>query len=160
VPQFDATVFLPQMVWLAIFFAILYFGIVRLTLPKVGRVIAQRDAQVTGDLGVAETSKKEADRLRAEHDAGVARAQEAARARVAEAQAAAARSLEAKLAQSKAGVEARQAEADAALAKARGDALGQIERVAAEAAAEIVTKLTGTRPPESDAADAARAALA
>ncbi len=158
-PQFDPTFFLPQMVWLAIFFAILYFGIVRWTLPKVGKVMQAREDQVSGDLGTAETAKAEADRMAADYDAGIATAQDAARAKVNEARASAAAAIEAKLKASNAVIADKAAKAEADLNAARGKALGEIEGVAASAAADIVERLTGKRPADTVAAKAAQGAL-
>lgn len=159
-PQFDLANFTPQLAWLAFFFAILYFGVVRLTLPKLGRVMTARDDRVSGDLVAAEAAKAEADRMQADYDAGVAAAQDAARTRLNEARGAASAALEGKLARSKAALDARADEAQAALDTARTTALGQIETVAADAAADIVERLTGARPAEREAVDAARTALA
>jgi len=159
-PQFEFSTFLPQMVWLAIFFAVLYFGVVRLTLPKVGRVIEAREDQVSGDLSAAQGAKAESDRMAADYDAGVAAAQDAARARVAEARAAAALSIEAKLKASNAAIEAKSGAAQAELDAARSSALGEIEGVAASIAADIVERLTGERPAETVAAVAALGAIA
>lgn len=159
-PQFDLANFTPQLVWLAFFFAILYFGVVRLTLPKLGRVMTAREDQVTGDLSAAEAAKAAADRMQADYDAGVAAAQDAARTRLNEARGAATAALEGKLAASKAALDARADEARVSLDAARATAFGQIEAVAADAAADIVERLTGARPAEREAASAARAALA
>ncbi|CAN5466830.1 ATP synthase subunit b 2 [soil metagenome] len=159
-PQFELANFTPQLAWLAIFFVILYFGVVRLTLPKLGRVMTAREDQVTGDLNVAERAKAEADRITTAYDAGVAEAQNAARAKMKEAQAAATVAVEAKLASSKAALDASAATAQTALDAALQKVLGQIETVAADVASEIVEKLTGVRPATAEAAAAARATLA
>jgi len=159
-PQFDfAHVAVPQLVWLALFFAVLYFAIILPTLPKLGRVMEARENQVAGDIGTAEAAKAEADRIGADYDAGIAAAHEQARRRTEAARASAAQSLEAVLARSKASLDARTAEAEASLAAARRAALAEIETVAAEAAADIVEKLTGQRPAPDASAAAARAAL-
>ncbi|MBX9859208.1 MAG: ATPase [Sphingomonas sp.] len=159
-PQFDFThVFWPQIIWLAVFFAILYFGIVQATLPKLGRVMETRDNQVTGDIATAEAAKAEADRLKVDYDNGVAAAQDTARVRLGAARTEATKAIEAKLAAANAVIEARTTEAQASLATARTKALGEIESVAADAAATIVEKLTGARPADDLAAAATRAAL-
>lgn len=158
-PQFDfQNVFLPQLVWLAVSFSILY-GIVLLTLPKLGRVMQAREDKVTGDLTEAETAKAAADSLGQEYSAGVAEAQDAARASLVAARVKAAKSVEAKLAKAGAKLQSQSDEAEAALAEARSRALGEIETVAAEAAADIVERLTGARPDAAQAGAAARAAL-
>jgi F-type H+-transporting ATPase subunit b len=159
-PQFNLANFMPQLVWLALFFAILYFGVVRLTLPKLGRVMTAREDQVTGDLANAEKAKGEADRMAADYDASVLAAQDAARAKLGEARTAATAALEARLAASNAALDAKANEAQAGLDAALDKALGQIESIAAEAAADIVERVTGRRPAEGEAATAARASLA
>ena len=98
-PQFEfSTVFIPQIAWLAIIFVILYFGVVRLTLPKVGKVMQAREDQVAADLDTAEKAKASADRLQADYDAGVAAAQEAARASLTASRAKSAAAIEPKAA--------------------------------------------------------------
>jgi len=160
-PQFDfANVFVPQIAWLALFFAILYFGVVRLTLPKVGKVMQAREDQVTGDLDTAEQAKASADRLAADYDAGVAAAQESARASLAASRAKSAAAIEKKLAKANEKLGAQADAAEAELSAARARALGEIEGVAADAAADIVEKLTGKRPAGTQAVSAARSALA
>jgi F-type H+-transporting ATPase subunit b len=68
-PQFHLDNFVPQLAWLAIFFAILYFGIVRLTLPKLGKTLDAREDRISGDLSTAERAKGEADALSASYAA-------------------------------------------------------------------------------------------
>lgn len=159
-PQFDPANWFPQFVWLAIVFAILYFGIVRTTLPRIGRVVAARDEKVSGDVDSAARAKAEADRMAADYDAGLSSARESARAKLEAARGEAARSLEAKLAETRTALDARSHEAAASLGQARAKAMAEIEAVAAEAAAEVVEKLTGSRPDKDAAGAAARAALA
>ncbi len=160
-PQFDfAHIIWPQLIWLAIFFAILYFGIVQPTLPKLGRVMTARENQMTGDLATAEQAKADADRLAAEYESGVLAAQESARARLAAARASATASIEDKLAKANLALDAKAEAAQASLDAARDSALAEIESVAADAAAAIVEKLTGARPEDGQAVAAARAALA
>jgi F-type H+-transporting ATPase subunit b len=160
-PQFDFHhVFWPQVVWLAVFFAVLYFGVVRMTLPKLGRAMEAREEKMTGDIAIAETAKAEADRIGADHDAGVASAQETARGKLNAARAKAAASVEKKLAAANEALVVHGAEAQASLDAARAQAMVEIEAVAGDTAADIVEKLTGRRPAGNVANAAARAALA
>lgn len=159
-PQFDLAVFVPQLVWLTVFFAILYFGVVSLTLPRLGRVMETREATVTGDIAAAETAKADADRMAEEYDAGIEAARHGARDTVGAAKGKATAALEAKLAEGNAANDARLAAAEADLAGARNRALGEIEGVAADVAADIVERLTGARPDATAATAAARGALA
>ena len=158
-PQFDFANFVPQLAWLAIFFAILYFGIVQLTLPKVGKVMTAREDKVSGDLATAETAKAEADRIGEDYAAGIAAAQDQARARLAEARSGVARSVEAKLAAANAEFERKHEAAEAELNKARAAALGKVEALAAELAGDIVERLTGNRPDDGETTRVAKRAM-
>ncbi|WP_136161448.1 hypothetical protein [Sphingomonas flavalba] len=159
-PQFDFATFVPQLAWLTAFFAILYFGIVRFTLPKLGRVMTAREDQVTGDIATAERAKAEADNIQAAYDEGIAEARERARATLADSKAQVGRSVEARLAAAGEEVDARLKTAEAALEQARAKAMTSIESIAAEASADIVERFTGKRPTPSVAAKAAKAAVA
>jgi F-type H+-transporting ATPase subunit b len=159
-PQFDFHhVFWPQVAWLAVFFAVLYFGVVQRTLPRLGRTMTAREDQVNGDIATAEAAKAESDRISADYEAGVAAAQDSARGKLVEAQAKATAALEKKLAASNEVLGAQAAAAQASLDAARGKALGEIEAVASSAAADIVEKLIGKRPAAGVADNAARTAL-
>ncbi|HYZ48778.1 MAG TPA: ATP synthase F0 subunit B [Sphingomonas sp.] len=149
-PQFELANFIPQLAWLAVFFAIL-FGIVMLTVPKIGKVMTQREETVSGDVRTAEAAKAEADRIEAEYHASVAEAREQAREALNGARAKSAKAVEERLAAATAEAERKQAEAQAQLDAARERALADVQAVAAEVAADIVERLTGKRP-EADAA--------
>ncbi|QDM40283.1 MULTISPECIES: ATPase [Bacteria] len=160
-PQFDfGTVFIPQLFWLAVFFVVLYFGIVRLTLPRLGKVMDERTSKIDGDLAVAQSAKDAADELveqnRVEREANHARAREA----LAEANAAAAAAREQRVAAAKASTDAHTAAAEQRIAGAREAARVALRDVAAENAQAIVAKLTGSEPSRDAAASAVDAALA
>lgn len=160
-PQFDfARVFLPQLVWLLIFFAILYFGIVQMTLPKLGKTMTAREDKVTGDIAAAEAAKGEADSLGAAYAEGIDAAHADARAAVNAAKAKASAKVEAQLAELGKTLSGKIAAAEASLDTARAKAFGEIEAVAGEAAGDIVERLTGKRPDAKAATAAAKEALA
>ena len=160
-PQFDfANVFWSQLFWLAITFGILYFGVVKLTLPKLGRVMEDREAKVLGDLDRAEEAKKSADELEDAHKATLNKARDEARTSVAEAKAEAAKASDKKIKAADKRAEAKLEKAQAEIDAARTKALGEIEAVAAENAAAIVEKLTGDKPAAASIKKAAKAALA
>ncbi len=154
-PQFDfATVFWPQLFWLSIVFAVLFFGVVMPTLPKIARVVDERESKVANDLLAAEAAKMIADKMAVDYAADIAESQNTARTSLSEAKAKAAASGEAALAKANAKVEATLAAAEVALATAKSTALAEIESIAAEASADIVEKLTGARPSVSVSAAA------
>ncbi|WP_420605635.1 ATPase [Novosphingopyxis sp.] len=160
-PQFEFdTVLIPQLFWLGIFFAILYFGVVRLTLPKLGRVMEHREDKVNGDIDAAAAAKQSADQLEADYKAGIAKARDDARVALADAKTEAGRTTEARLAEATRASDVEIEAAEGRIAEARAAAMQEIETVATESAVSIVDRITGKAPPEAKARGAAKAALA
>lgn len=154
-PQFEfATVFWPQLFWLSVVFAVLFFGVVMPTLPKIARVVDERESKVASDLSAAEAAKATADSLAVNYAADIAASQNAARASLSAAKAKATSSGEAALAKANVKIEATLAAAEIALATAKSSALAEIESIAVAASSDIVEKLTGARPSASAAASA------
>ena len=146
-PQFDfANVFWPQVAWLAVLFVVLYFGVVRMTLPKLGKVMEQREDKIAGDIAAAKAAKETADEVDARYHAEMNASREQARAAIAAAKADAAKASEARLAEAGAKAEARVAEAEARIATAVKAAEGKLADAAAESAQASVAKLTGVEP--------------
>lgn len=160
-PQFDFhNVFWPQLFWLAVFFVVLYFGIVRLTLPRLGRVIDERAAKIDGDLEAARKAKREADEISENVAAEMQRTRETALAQIGEAKTAAVKARETRI--SAADAEAAQ-KIDAAqqrIAEARDKAHASLRVVAAESAHAIVVKLTRQEPTADEVSRAVDTAMA
>jgi F-type H+-transporting ATPase subunit b len=147
-PQFDFdTVFTPQLFWLAVLFIVLYFGVVRMTLPKLGAVMAQREDKIADDLSTARLAKDNAEAVSAAYQAELATSRDAARAAMAEAKAGAAKASEARLAQAGDKADAELAAAEARIAQAVAEAEAPLRDVSAEGAQAIVSRLTGIEPP-------------
>jgi F-type H+-transporting ATPase subunit b len=149
-PQLDYHTFLPQLVWLAIAFVMLYILMSRLGLPKISGVIEGRRQRLDGDLGRAAALKEEAEAALAAYQKALADARAAAQetlrqtgeklaAEAAERQ----RQLAATLAEQIAAAEQR-------IAAGKEQALGEIRGIAAEVGGAIVQKLTGA-PPDARA---------
>jgi F-type H+-transporting ATPase subunit b len=156
-PQFDfAHVFWPQVAWLAVFFAVLYFGVVRLTLPKLGKVMGEREDKISGDLSAAKAAKDAADEVDARYHAEMDASREEARKAIAAAKADAARASEKSLAKAAVASEKQIADAEARIAQAVGKAQEALRDAAAESAQAIVARLTGAEPK----LDAAKASVA
>jgi F-type H+-transporting ATPase subunit b len=158
VPQFEPANFLPQLAWLAVIFTVLYFAVVRPTLPKVGRIIDEREGRVAGDLDAAEAAKGEADAIRTRYDDGMATAREAAQGEVAAAHAAAATAAEARMKELGAVLDARAAEATTRIDASRAAAKASLAATTADLTGEAVARLTGldVPPAEIEAALAAQ----
>lgn len=159
-PQFEVANFAPQIAWLVLAFAILYFGIVGTTLPRLARTVTAREDKVSGDIKAAETAHGEADRVRDAYAAEMRDAHAKAQAAVAEGKSKAIAETEAKLGAANAELEARQDKALAEVQVAQARAMADIQTIAAQAAADIVAKLGFSRPDDTAALDAVRTALA
>jgi F-type H+-transporting ATPase subunit b len=153
-----------QVVWMAIILVVLYRVLSRWGLPEIGKVLAQRDATIQGDLETARAAKAAADEAVAALNKTMQQARGAAQTEITKAVAEAKAKA---LAQSQAlaqKLEAQLEDSEAQITAARTAALAAIKPVAADAAAEMLARLTGRKPesaalnPQIDAAYAARAA--
>ena len=158
-PQFDFanSMVWAQLAWLGLAFLILYFGIVRMTLPKLAKTLDAREGQVANDIATAERAKAEADMMAARYAAGIETAHLSARAAIAEAKSKAAANVERAISAGDILIAERAETADGILSAARAKALTEVKEVAKDAAAAIVERLTGHRP---DAAVVAAASSA
>lgn len=158
-PQFWLEDFAPQIVWLAISFALLYFLMSRVALPRITSVLEQRQERIAADLDKAAALREQAEKVLAEYEEAVAKARSEARGIIAEQAAAAA--AEADRRQHELG-ERLQREANAAAARidaAKTQALGEVRQVAADLASAAAGRLLGTEVAVEDAASAVDAAM-
>ncbi|HEY0113095.1 MAG TPA: ATPase [Allosphingosinicella sp.] len=153
-------IFASQLFWLVLTFAIIYLVIGRGMLPKIEATVEARDQRIAGDLAAAEAARRTAEEVdaanRARTEANRADALKVAQA----AKEASAREAEAKVKAADAATGARVAEAEARIRAATDAALGDIENVAAEAAQDMVARLTGVAVSRDQAVNAVKAALA
>ena len=151
-----ALVYQSQWFWLLLTLGVIYFFVGRGIVPKVEATVDARDAKIAADLAEAERLRAAAE---AEEETWRKKMNEAHAEAVtvaAQAKSASAHDAEVRVKAADAEIAKKLDAAAAALATARTSALTEIEGVAAEAARDIVAKLTGaTVSPE-----AARAAVA
>jgi F-type H+-transporting ATPase subunit b len=148
-------VYLSQWFWLLLVLGSLYFFVGRGIVPKVEETVDQRDARIAADLAEAERLQAEAERTEEAWRARINQAHAEGQAAAAEAKAKAGRDAEKRVAKAESEIAVKTEAAAAALAEARAAAMTEIEGVAAEAARDIVAKLTGAKVSDK----AARAAV-
>lgn len=153
-PQLDISTFAPQIIWLALVFGVLYFVVVRSSLPKVAQVIESREAHITAELASAEAAREAAAAAEATRDDALAKARAESQQVLLAAKDAIAAETSAKLAALDVELTTRLSAAETRLQEARAQSLGQIDAVAADAAASIVEKLTGVSVGSEEAARA------
>ena len=140
-PQFDATTFSSQLIWLVITFVLLYLVLSRVALPRIASVLEERQRRIGGDLEKAAELKAEADKVLAEHEAAMAEtragAQEVIRVAKQEMAAESARRQD-ELATR---IAATAADAESRIDAARKAALANIREVAVDVAQEATKRL-------------------
>jgi len=148
-----------QVAWLALTFLVLFFVVSRLVLPRVTKVLGEREEKVANDLDTAERLRADAEDVKASYEAAVAEARLKAQQTVA----AAKDTIQADSAKTQAKLDeklgTKTAKAEAAIAAARTEALADIGAVATEVATDMVVKLGGVEPKEKAVKDAVKAAL-
>ena len=144
-PQLDISLWPPQLVWLAISFAILYFIVSRIIIPRTGGVIEQRKTTVAADLASAEKDKVDSQNALKAYEASLADA----RAKASDVAISARTKLNAETDAARAKIDAelaaKSAGSDKKIAISKSKALANIDEVAADIAATIVDKLTGAK---------------
>lgn len=154
-----ALVYQSQWFWLLLVLGVIYFFVGRGIVPKVEATVDERDAKIAADLAEAQRLQDEAEASeeawRAKMNAAHAEAQEV----MSKAKAKASQNVEKAVAKADAEIAGKLGEAEAALAEARNSALAELEGVAAEAAQDIVAKLTGSKVTDAAAKKAVAGVL-
>ena len=153
-------IYASQLFWLAIVFALIYFGIGKAMVPKIERTIDDRSARIAGDLAAAEAARAAAHSADETYQSGLDTARSAAMHTVADAQHAATAALEAKTKASDADIADRLEAATVRIEDTKRRALGEIEMLTVDAVEAIVAKLSGVSVDRTAAEAQVRSELA
>ena len=148
-----------QIFWLLIVFGLIYFGIGKAMLPKVAGTVEARDRKIADDLAEAERARARADEIEAAYNARITEARAVALKAAQDAKAASAAEAEKRVKAADAELAAQAAKAEADLAAAQAQAMAGIEDVAAEAAQDIVARISGRTVDKAAASGAVKAVL-
>lgn len=142
-PQFRVEYWGGQIIWLLILFAILYFLLARVFIPRLRKVVDTRAETIAGALDEARRTQAEADAqaqaLQREIETGRAEARRLA----ADAQGKAQADLNARLAAEDQRLAGQVAEAETRIRGMRDQAMTNVQSIAADISQAIVQKLTG-----------------
>jgi F-type H+-transporting ATPase subunit b len=152
-------IFFSQLFWLLVVFGIIYFWIGRGMVPKIQSVVEDRDRKIAEDLAAAQRAREQAEaaeeayreRIDASRSEALKVAQQAKHQAVLD--------TEKRLKAIDAKIGKRVAEAEEKIRAAADAARRELEPVAAEAASELVAKLTGQKIAATDAGPAVKAVL-
>ncbi|QKR99996.1 ATPase [Sphingomonas sp. CL5.1] len=155
-----AATYASQIFWLLLTFGIVFFIVGRGMLPRVQKTIDSRDRSIADDLAAASRARDEADKAEEAWRQRDHANREKAQALVAEARARAAKATEATLHAANEEQVAKIAAGEAEVRAATTRALDEIEAVAAEAAQDIVARVSGASVTVDEARGAVKAAMA
>ncbi|MFE9082980.1 hypothetical protein ACQKKG_14060 [Brevundimonas sp. NPDC003935] len=157
-PQFDFAHWGGQIVYLLFLFVILYILIAKVFAPRLRRVLDERAETISSAVATARSVQAEAAGQAEAAKAEVEKARAEARATAVAAKARVAEEAQARQAQEEAVVSARIAEAEAAIAKTRDAAMVHVSTVAADTAHAMIERLTGKAPTAAEVAAAVKGA--
>jgi F-type H+-transporting ATPase subunit b len=158
-PQLEVSTFVPQLVWLAITFVVLYALMSAIGLPRVGGAIDARRRRVDDDLSEAAQLKAQAEAVLAAYQTTLAQARADAQAAVKETtdrMAAQAAERQRQLGESL----ARQTgEAERQIAAAKQRALAELPAIVTEVARSVTEKVMGSAADSTNLSHAVERAL-
>ena len=160
-PQIEqlSEIFFSQLFWLLLVFGIIYFWIGRGMVPKIQSVVEDRDRKIAGDLAAAQSAREQAEAAEEAYRERIDASRSEAMKVAQEAKTQAALDTEKRLKVVDEQIGARVTEAETRIRAAAEAARRELEPVAAEAASELVTKLTGQTISAKDAEPAVKAVL-
>ena len=151
-PQLNPHDMVPQLVWLAILFAVLYALMSTIAMPRISATLQARDAKISGDLAAAEKAN-DARALIEAYQKRLADAREDSRRLTREREEADGAAAAARLAQLNERIGGQIAEAEKRIAAARTNALSSLEQMANDVAQSVYAKLAG-QPADGGALNA------
>jgi F-type H+-transporting ATPase subunit b len=139
----DAGTFVPQLVWLALTFGLLYLLLKRFALPRVGEVIEERRERIQRDLDKAERLKAETQQALASYEQALAEARARANALAKDVRDKLTAEVDKERAAVEAQIAAKLAEAEERIAQSKARAMAGVGDIAADTASAVVAKLLG-----------------
>ncbi len=153
-PQLNAHDYPPQLIWLAITFGVLYFVMSRITLPRIGSVIEERQNRIQRDLDEAERLKNETETAIATYEQSLAEARNNAGAIAREQREKISAEVERERGKAETELAAKLADAESRMTEMKIKAMANVNDIASDTVESLVEKLIG-QPVSSDELKAA-----
>lgn len=67
-PQFDASFFVPEIIWTLLSFAVLFFLLKKLVLPRLSRMLEERSRLIESEIEAAKQQRQDAENLHQEYE--------------------------------------------------------------------------------------------
>ena len=153
-PQMEFTDYVPQIFWLVITFATLYFLMAKLALPRITDILETRQRRLDHDLELTETLRDEARAALAEYESAIAAARGESELILAEAHERIHSEARQQLDDLNARLEGEIAESEARIGNIMTQAMGELAVAASDAARTATDRLIGFEVSEERARDA------
>jgi F-type H+-transporting ATPase subunit b len=153
-PPFDPANFSPLLIWLALTFGLFYLLMSKVALPQVAGILHARRGKINKDIKDANTLRAEAEAAAAALEKTLADARAKALTLAQETQAKLGAEAEAKRHALEANLTAQLSESEAKISAMKSTAMANVDTIAKDAAAAIVSHLTG-KPADEKAVAAA-----
>ncbi len=158
-PQLNIEMFPTQLFWLVVTFALLYFALSRVALPRIAEVLGARESRIAADLERAQRLKNEAEALRGQYEKALSDARARAQALLRETQEELAQVATRRESEVGQRLIAETKSAEARIAKAKDEAVGGLRQVVVETTASAAEKLAGGGFADKDVAAAVAHAM-
>jgi F-type H+-transporting ATPase subunit b len=153
-PPLDTGTFVPQLVWLALTFGLLYVLLKRVALPRVSEVIEERSERVKRDLGQAEKLKAETEAALSAYEAALGEARTKSNAIAKTMRDKLTADVDKERAKVEAQIAAKLGEAERRIADTKAKALANVGDIAGEVAGAIIARLIGKEVSKEEVAKA------
>ncbi|MGL4634884.1 MAG: F0F1 ATP synthase subunit B' [Beijerinckiaceae bacterium] len=149
-PPFDATTFPAQIFWFVLIFGALYWLMSKVALPRVEGILESRAAKIDGDLQAAALMQEKAKVAGEAYEKLLSDAKSNAQGigQKAKDEAISAADKQRKVVEEE--NNRKVAESEASISKARDVAMGNVTSIAADAASEIIKRISGVAPKADD----------
>ena len=153
-PQLHSPDFAPQLFWLVLTFALLYWIMSRIALPRIGEVIEERRDRIQRDLAAAGRLKGETDKALETYEKALAEARGSATAIARQTRDDLATEVDKERKVLEADLSRKLAEAESAISATKAKALESVKDIASETATDIVKALTNLSVSKDEVSNA------
>jgi len=159
-PPFDSTTFASQLLWFAITFALLYYLMSKVALPRIAGILEDRRDRIASDLDLADRLKQESEAALAGYEKELAEARIRANAIAEGARDGAKQATAAKRAVIEANLAAKLEAAGKRIGEIKSKALADVGEIAAETTDALIKALVDTDVTGREVADAVSSVMA
>jgi F-type H+-transporting ATPase subunit b len=143
-PQISQTeLFLSQIFWLFLSFAIVYYFIAKFAGPRLNNIISGRNNIIAGDIEVAENAKEKAEKSQVEFEESLVKARQTSSSIISEANGKAKTNYETQIKISENSLKNEISKAEQEISVAKELALESLNKASSEFVEQILIKLTG-----------------